>query len=245
MTMKKTLLILMIVLVVTGLTLGVGATGSFAKSKELKYASMNPTTAWIHPNSYLPWAEKVEKATNGRVTIKIYPAQTLGKAPDFFDLVKSGIADIALGVQVFNPGQFPLTEIVSLPFMNVPSAEVGGRVLWELIEKFPEIQKEYTGIKLLHVVSTDPYFIVTTNKPVRKMEDLKGVKLRAPGGRASETLKALGAVPVMVRMPELYVALEKGVIDGAPIPGEPIMGQVPVDKLKYATLDLRLWTVPF
>jgi TRAP-type C4-dicarboxylate transport system substrate-binding protein len=64
----------------------------FAKPLELKYATMNPTTAWVNPNGYLPWAEKVKEVTNGRVTAKIYPAQTLGKAPEFFDLVKSGVA---------------------------------------------------------------------------------------------------------------------------------------------------------
>ncbi len=243
--MKRILLFTLMILLVGGLTIGEYIDPEPAQAVELKYASMNPTTAWIHPNSYVPWAEKVKEATNGRVTVKIYPAQTLGKAPAFFDLVKSGIADIALGVQVFNPGQFPLTDIMSLPFMDIPNAAVGSRVLWELYEKFPEIQKEYAGIKLLHFVSTDPYFIVTTKKQIRTLEDMKGVKLRVPGGRAADAIKALGAVPVAIRMPELYVAIEKGVIDGAPIPGEPLLGQLPVDKLKYAIMDVKLWTVPF
>ena len=243
--MKKVLFMTLMMILVGALVIGAVSGPASAKSMELKYATMNPTTAWIHTHSYVPWAEKVKAATKGRVTVKIYPAQTLGKAPNFYDMVKSGIADIGLGVQVFNPGQFPLTDIMSLPFMNVPSAEVGARVMWELYAKFPEIQKEYAGIKLLHVASTDPYFIVTTHKPIRKLADMKGLKLRVPGGRAADAIKALGAVPVSIGMAELYVSLEKGVIDGTPTPGEPLLGQLPVDKIKYVTMGLKLWTVPF
>src|SRR3990172_25789 len=180
-----------------------------AESIELRYASMNPVAAWIHDHSYLPFAEKVKTVTNGRVTVRIHPHQTLGKAADFFNMVKTGIADIALCVQSFNPGQFPLTEIMDLPFLPVPSAEAGGLVRWELFEKFPEIRKEYAGTKLLHVASTDPYFIITTQKPIRRLEDMKGLKLRVPGGRPADALKLMGAVPVLIPMPELYMALDK------------------------------------
>jgi len=134
---------------------------------------------------------------------------------------------------------------MTLPFLPVPSAEVGARVMWDIFEKFPEVQKEYADIKLLHFGSTDSYFIVTREKQIRNMADLKGLKLRVPGGRAADTIKALGAIPVAVRMPELYMALEKGVLDGAPIPGEAYMGQVPQNKLKYSIMDVHLWIVPF
>ena len=182
-----------------------------AESIELKYASMNPAAAWIQDHSYLPFAEKVKTATNGRVTVRIHPQQTLGKATDFLNMVKIGIADMALGVQSFNPGQFPLTEMMDLPFLPVPTGEAGGLVRWELFEKFPEIKKEYAGIRLLHMASTDPYFIVTTQKPIRRLEDMKGLKLRVPGGRPADALKLMGAVPVLIPMPELYMALDKGV----------------------------------
>jgi TRAP-type C4-dicarboxylate transport system substrate-binding protein len=117
--------------------------------------------------------------------------------------------------------------------------------MWDIHEKFPEVQKEYSDIKLLHFGSTDSYFIVTRDKQIRNMADLKGLKLRVPGGRAADTIKALGGIPVAVRMPELYVALEKGVLDGAPIPGEAYMGQVPQNKLKYSIMAVHLWIVPF
>ena len=59
--------------------------------------------------------------------------------------------------------------------------------------------------------------IHTTKKPVRTLEDLKGMQIRCPPGLEAESLKALGATPVSVPMPEVYTALERGMVDGATI----------------------------
>jgi len=178
------------------------------------------------------------------VQVKIYPSSTLGAPPSFFDLVKTGIADIALGVQAINAGQFQLSEITSLPFLGIPSAEKGAAIMWKLYEKYPAVQKEYEGIKFLHAGFTSPFFLITAKKPIRKLEDLKGIKLRAPGGRQAEAFELVGVNPVAMHIAELYMAIEKGVIDGLATTWEPIMGQLPVDKLKYAT-ECNLWAIPF
>lgn len=125
---------------------------------------MNAPTSWHHTEFYVKWAKKVEKLTEGRVKIKIFPAQTLGKAPSFFDLVKTGVADIALGVNTYNPGQFPLTQMMSLPLLPIPNARTGAASLWELYEKYPEMQKEYEGTKFLHFGCTSPFMLATSKK---------------------------------------------------------------------------------
>ena len=210
----------------------------------LRYATENSTAAWFHPNYYVKWADKVKEVTDGRVEVKIYPAGSLGHTPAFYDMIQNGIADLAFGVQIVNAGQFPLTEIANLPFLNYPSGEAASEILWKLYEKYPEIQKEYQGFKLLQLGMTDQYQIVTTTKEVKGIEDLKGLKLRVAGARPAEATTLLGAVPVSIRMGELYVSMEKGIIDGVTIPGEPVLGQVPVDKLRYA-LKANLWTASF
>ena len=155
--MKKLLRQFLMVTLVTALILAAQTFPTQAEPIVLKYATMNPPASWHHLEFYVPWAEGVKKVTEGRVEVKIYPSQTLGKAPSFFDLVRTGIADIALGVQAINPGQFPLSEITALPFLQIPSAETGARIMWRLYEKYPAVQKEYEGIKFLHAGFTSPF----------------------------------------------------------------------------------------
>lgn len=214
-----------------------------AKSITLKYATMNAPTSWHHTEFYVKWAEKVERLTEGRVKIKIFPAQTLGKAPSFFDIVKTGVADIALGVNAYNPGQFPLTQMMSLPLLPLPNASAASATLWELYEKYPEMRKEYEGTKFLHFGCTSPFMVITSKKPVHNLADMKGLQLRVSGSRASDAVTRLGAVPVAINIAELYVAIEKGVVDGVTSVWE-AFSQMPVNRLNYIT-DVPLYVVPF
>lgn len=221
----------------------IGSMPAAAKDTTLKYSTMNAPTSWHHTEFYVKWAEKVERLTEGRVKVKIFPAQTLGKAPSFFDLVKTGVADIALGVNAYNPGQFPLTQMLSLPLLPIPNASAASAALWELYQKHPEMQKEYEGVKFLHFGCTSPFMIITSKKPVHTLADMKGLQLRVSGSRASDAITRLGAVPVSINIAELYVAIEKGVVDGITSVWE-AFSQIPVDRLKYIT-DVPLYVVPF
>ena len=90
----------------------------------------------------------------------------------------------------------------------------------KLIAKFPVLQQEYDAVKQLMILTSHQYVIVTRNKPIKTMEDFKGMKLRATGGPPSEQIRALGGVAMLIPMPDVYQALEKGVIDGALVPWE-------------------------
>ncbi|MFH1489135.1 MAG: TRAP transporter substrate-binding protein [Pseudomonadota bacterium] len=241
---KRLIFIALFVFFGAALVLCMGAQAQAAPI-EIKFATQNPTTAWIHPQGYVPWAKKMEEATKGRIKVTIYPAQTLGKGPEFYDLVRKGIADMSFAMPAYTPGVFPLTEALSLPFMGFSSAAMAGWVQWQLYQKFPQYRAEYSQIVCLSVPSTGPYFIATVKKPIRTLEDVKGMKLRSPGGRPSEALKSAGAVPVMLPIPELYLALEKGVLDGSPIPWEGMLGYMPLKSIKYVNLDWGLWSIPF
>ena len=77
--------------------------------------------------------------------------------------------------------------------------------------------------------------LVTTKKQVKTLEDLKGLKIRMTGGPPTEMMKALGGVPMMIPMPDNYISLQKGVIDGMGSPWEPILGFRLYEVLKYYT----------
>lgn len=165
-------------------------------------------------NSDLPFVKRVEEATKGRVKVVPYWGQTLCKAPDNWEAVKSGVADIAWVFLGYFPGMAPLTEVVNLPFVGFNDRVVTGMTLWELFDKFPEVKAHYAANKLLFFFATDAYVPITTKKQVKTLEDIKGLKLRSHAGPHIDGLKALGAVPIVMPAPDLYTSLEKGVLDG-------------------------------
>jgi TRAP-type C4-dicarboxylate transport system substrate-binding protein len=77
------------------------------------------------------------------------------------------------------------------------------------------------------------------------LDDLKGLKVRVPGGRPADAFKAAGAVPAMIPMPEVFISLEKGIIDSATVPWEGPIGYLPLKAIKYWCMDWELYNVPF
>ena len=83
------------------------AVTGWADTIDLKLAHFMPVMHIQHQKSFLPFARKVEKLTEGKIKIKIFPGGTLGDATQIADSVKSGIADIAFVVPTYTTGRFP------------------------------------------------------------------------------------------------------------------------------------------
>jgi TRAP-type C4-dicarboxylate transport system substrate-binding protein len=157
-----------------------------------------------------------EEATGGKIKVVHFPADSLFKARDALTAIETGLGDMTNLPMSYIPGRFSLTEVLFLPFLlKSSSAEINSQIAQELYETTPEIQKEFSGIKLLFIYSSDPYFIATAKKPVRNMNDLKGLKIRTTGKIPMDTMKGLGAVPVSIPIFETYEAGSRGVIDGS------------------------------
>ncbi len=225
---------LLFMVVIVSIVLGLAATGA-AKSITLTFANQNPDTSWSGMNAIGPWAKQVEKATNGKVKVQIFFSQTLTKGKDAWGATKSGIADIAWCFHGYWPGMTPLADVVSLPALPFTSAEKGSEVLWKLYEKFPAIQKEFSDNKILLLFTSNPYILITTKKPVKALEDIRGMKIRMSGGPPTEMMKSLGGTPMMVPMPDNYISLQKGVIDGMGAPWEAIHGFRLYEVVNYYT----------
>lgn len=204
------------------LALALAAPAAAQDVVKITLADQNSPQGWGPMHALQPWVKQVEEAGKGRIKIEVFPSQTLIKGIDMWKGVRSGIADIGWCVQGYWPEQTPLSDVMSLPFLPLKSAEQGGAILWQLYEKFPQIQKEYGDIQPLVLYTTSPNFLITSKKQVKTMEDLKGLKLRTLGGPPIEMAKALGASPAVMPMPDLYQALDKGVFDGAAVPWEAI-----------------------
>ncbi len=190
-----------------------------------------PLTAY----GWEPWAKAVETATNGRVKMQLFNSDTLFKTKtDAVDAIKADRADIGMMYAWAFPGSFDLTDAVCLPFL-APNAEVGSRVTWALYQQFPEIQAQWKDVKLLSAWTTDPYFLITTKKQIKTLEDFQGMKMRVTGGMGVDMMKLLGGTPLTPPMPDCYVNLQKGVMDGMTTNGEATTGFRLYELVKYYT----------
>lgn len=177
------------------------------------------------------WCKEIEKRTNGRVRIAYYPAQTLVQAAWTYDAIVKGIADIGLVAAGFTRGLFPLLEVLDLPLGQTSGYQIS-KLGNALINKFKP--KELDEVHFLYSASPGPFIVHTTKKPVYKLEDLKGLKIRASGA-TEKVVTALGATPVSLSIPELYDALQKGVIDGAWMAKEALLNYRIAEVTKYTT----------
>jgi TRAP-type C4-dicarboxylate transport system substrate-binding protein len=156
------------------------------------------------------FCRELEKRTDGQVKVDYYPAQSLLSSTAMFEGIIKGIADIGYSHVYYTAGRMPVTEAVGLP-LEYPSAWVSSQVLNDYYQQFKP--KEFDQVKVLWMNTSTPSGIATAKKPVRKMEDLKGLTIRAPG-ICGDVIKALGGIPAPTPMPEVYEAISKGVIDG-------------------------------
>jgi len=184
----------------------------------LSYSNFFPAT---HKNSIIAeeWSRELEKKTNGRVKISYYSGGTLTPAAQTFDSVVKGIADIGNTVLGYTMGKFPLSEVLDYP-VGYPSGIVATKLGNAFYSKFKP--KEFDGVKILYFHAQGPG-ILHTKKPVRTLEDLKGMKIRTFGSNA-KFASLLGAAPVGTTMPETYDALRTGVAEGAMAPIESLQG---------------------
>jgi TRAP-type transport system periplasmic protein len=176
------------------------------------------------------WGKEIEKKTNGRVTVRVHYGATLMGIDKFYDGVVNGIADAAAFAPSSNPGKFPLSEVFDLP-LGYKSSRQATRLFSEYLDKFKP--KEFDQVKILNAFTNSP-LVLHSNRPVVKLEDLKGLKARSTGTTA-KVFAALGGTPVSLPMPETYDSLARGVIDSVVSTIEALQGFKIAEVTKFTT----------
>ncbi len=245
--MKKKTTVLMSMLLIAILALS-GCGGSDApkgeessKPVELKLAHFFPSSHPIETELVQPWAIAINEATEGRVIVTSYPGQTLLDAKSIYDGVVDGIAEMGLSCFAYTRGAFPVLEAFELPGITYPNSTVASKVAWEGIKELnPE---EVQDTKLMMIIATGPGDLYT-KVPVRNIDDLKGLELRATG-LSAKTLEALGATPVAMPQSEAYEALSKGVVQGNLGPIEVLKGWNQAEVTEHITQTPFLYNTLF
>jgi len=230
----------------TALATVLGAGTVMAQEVTLRMHSLLPEQAQIPKHALIPWAEKVEADSDGRIEIQLFHAMSLGGTPpELVDQMIDGVVDLTWTVIGYTPGRFPRSEVFELPF-TATTAEATSRAFWTLAEEtmMDSDFKDFHPIAL-HVHGPG---VIHSKDPIQSLADLNGVKLRAPTRVTNQMFSALGATPVGMPVPAVPEALSKGVIDAAVVPWE-VTGPLKVGELvsnhtEFAG-DTALYTATF
>ena len=158
------------------------------------------------------WANNLEKDSGGRIMVKRFPGSQMGPVQHHYDFVRTGQADVAWFLHGATPGRFPLTELVQVPYL-VGSAEIGTKVLNDSELRSKYLDAEHKGVKVLLLLTHQPGNVHTTKKPIRTVEDMKGLRIRFASPTIRDFIAALGGTPVGVLPTEQVEQLQKGTID--------------------------------
>ncbi|MEJ2039908.1 MAG: TRAP transporter substrate-binding protein [Desulfosarcinaceae bacterium] len=230
------------VLILLGMFFLATASEVSAKEIKLRFSSAFPTMQTITGKIIKPWIDHINEIGKGKVNIRLYPAGALGKAPDQYLLTETGVADFSYHLVDYTPGRFPMTSVFSLPFM-VPSGEKVSEAMWKIYQMEPKYREEYSKVKVLALFGHPGGNFYTVSKPIRKIADFQGLKMRTANPAVSQALKIWGATPLSMPITETYQAMERGVIDGTVLVWEG-MGVFKLNEVcKYAT-DAELYTMP-
>lgn len=204
---------------ISGVALMMSGVSTFAADVTLKLHQMLPPQATIPAKVLEPWAKKVEAESKGRIVVELYPSMQLGGRPaDLVDQVKDGVVDLIWTVIGYTPGRFPKTEAFELPFM-VTSAEATSLAFQDYYEK--HLKDELKDYHVLAVHTHGPGLIHTIgSKPVKSLDDMKGLKLRGTSKVVNQMLEAMGASAIGMPVTAVPESLSKSVIDGTVVPWE-------------------------
>ena len=216
------------------------STTAKAADANLKMAFFASPKHPIYSRFMAPWSKILNNAGVG-IKITGYPGSQIGgKPPGAFKRVVNGIADVEFHIPGYTSTLFPRTLVMEIPLQYDTSIEAT-KAMWRIYEK--HVAADYKRVKLLALWGTDVP-VVMTNKLVRTPDDLKGLKLRTPSRNQAAIIKAFGAIPVAMPMPQTYGALEKGVVDGAIVGISVVKSFKLAEVVKHFIVDLPMGFSP-
>lgn len=185
------------------------ASTSLAQAQEMKLADFLPPQHPYQEHVYGVLASKIAERTNGEVTIKTFPGGALGGNPtEQYDRALNGVAEITFGLPGYTASKFPMTLMTELP--GVIAEEDATQTIWDNIDF---IRDEHKRVHLLSIWTNGENVLYTRDKPVRSIADVQGMKIRVPSRNAGLVVESWGAVPISMPVPEIYNAMQTGVID--------------------------------
>jgi TRAP-type transport system periplasmic protein len=211
--------------------------------EELKLATFVPPTHIQMHKVIIPWSQELPNATGNKLTVRIFPSMQLGgKPPELYRQMVQGISDICFTLPGYTSNDFPMMALTELPGMAESGAD-GTRKLWANFDRF--LAREYQDARVLMLWNSDTASIMSKSKPVRTLDDMRGLKIRTPSAAQSAQLETLGAIPIDMPANQIYNSLDRGVVDAAMIPMSAAVDFKLIEVARYFTINAPLGRSPF
>jgi TRAP-type C4-dicarboxylate transport system substrate-binding protein len=210
---------------------------------ELTFGGLYPPS---HPFSMatVEWIDKINKETDGQVTITPYWAAALYASRESATELGKGVADTGDFSGAYAATGFGFEKSARMIFWGVDDRIMARKIYNEVCAEYPELEAEFTdaNIKVLAYASVPPYQLITVKKAVRKLDDFKGLILKSTGD-LGKLANSLGAEGTTVGMGETYVALQKNTIDGGFVTDETLKSFLFAEVADYYT-QLNIASAP-
>ena len=162
---------------------------------------------------YKPWADAVERESQGRIKVAI-PAATMAPLARQWEMVTSGIADVALTPNDYIRERVKLPFLAEIPFI-APNSVADTVAIWRTQEKYFANVNEYKGVKLLGIWVNGGNTVQTVKRPITKLDDFRGLKIWVPSPNIKAAIEAFGATPVAAQAANsMYDYMSGGIVDG-------------------------------
>ncbi len=209
------------------------AVPAWAEDIELVLSSWLPPRHPVVVNAIKPWAEEIEKVTDGRVSVRIL-GKPLGSPPAHFDMARDGVADITYGLHSFTEDdRFTKAEVGQFSFLG-DDAVATSKAFYTVYTEDLDAAKDHEGTKVLGLFMHGPGLLHNSVRKIETPADFEGLKVRVPGGYVADMVKGLGANQVFMSSPSVYEALSRGVIDGVAFTYEALTAFNLTDYIKYS-----------
>jgi TRAP-type C4-dicarboxylate transport system substrate-binding protein len=185
---------------------------SNAVAENLKFSTWHPAVGREVKTVWTPMLEDIKAQSGGKLDYTLYSGGALGKGPAHYDIVKDGMSDFGYFTATWTPGKFPLAEALSMA-MWIEGKDIATDIGNELYASSPALQKEFEDVHVFELNGCIQAFL-WTRQEIKSLDDLKGLKIRSPGGLQTQYIKNLGAEPVFMPLGDVYTALDTGAIDG-------------------------------
>lgn len=218
-----------------------GGCGKKSETRELSLAHFLSAGHVLNDGMFTPLSQQLERLSGGKLTVRQYPAGALNSsAPAQYSILLSGVSDIALVIPAYTADLFPRTDLISFPGVCKTAIECT-----EALQRARLVLEEEYEAKVLGLWANDAPILLTRDKPVRTLEDMRGLKIRVSTRSAIPFIEALGASAIMQSALVLHQSLTTGVIDGVAVSPSGIESFQLHEPTNYLTTWLPLSGLPF